>query len=377
MVLLAVTGMSPAVLTETVWALAHAAEPVLVSRVIAVTTSEGRRQIQTQLFTPSPRLGGLTVWEALRHALGELGHDPTGRLRFGTTADDIRVITTVDPSSGQSRELADLRTPQDNEAAADFLLEQVRGVVENPDLQLVASVAGGRKTMGALLYACLTLAGRETDRLTHVLVNEPFETLRDFFFPGQPGGPIPGRDEITHDPTNARLELADVPFVALHNLFPRQLGRKVGTFSRLVDSCREDVQLAAGENVRLELDPSSLEINANGSRLKLAPREHLLLLFLATRAKAGQQTACKQCEALDPLNNFRTELAHSAPKANPFDWRHDSLGTELEEVDLRKALSSLRQKLLKAGPPAALVAAALPQKGRFALFIPGPLIFLR
>ena len=196
-VLLAVTGMSPAVLTETIWALAQEPEPIIPTRVIVVTTADGRRELERQLFGPEPRFGGRTPWDTLRDALSAAGHDLSGHLRFGTTGDDIRVITGCDPVTGRTRELADLRTPADNEAAADFLLEQVRALVENPDTRLVASLAGGRKTMGALLYACLTLVGRETDRLTHVLVNEPFETLRGFWFPGQPGGPI-AKSEISN-----------------------------------------------------------------------------------------------------------------------------------------------------------------------------------
>ena len=152
-ILLAVTGMSPSVLTETIWALANQPEPIIPSRVIAVTTTTGRDSIKHHLFTPLSRFSGQTAWDTLRHALEEKGFDITGRLRFGTTADDIRVITALDLVSGQSVELADLRSPSDSAAAADYLLEQVRAVVENPDTELIASIAGGRKTMGALLYA--------------------------------------------------------------------------------------------------------------------------------------------------------------------------------------------------------------------------------
>ena len=231
-ILLAVTGMSPAVLTETIWALAQGPEPTFPTRVIVVTTVDGRREMEHRLFGPEPRFGGRTPWDTLRAALSAAGHDLSGRLRFGTTGDDIRVIAGCDSVTGRTRELADLRSPGDNEAAADFLLEQVRALVANPDSRLVASLAGGRKTMGALLYACLTLVGRETDRLTHVLVSEPFETLRGFWFPGQPGGAIAksevrgAKGEVAFDPTTARVELADVPFVPLRNLFHRELGRE-------------------------------------------------------------------------------------------------------------------------------------------------------
>ena len=52
--LLDVTGESPAVLTETVWALARATPPVLPARVIVVTTTAGAARIHQELLAPAP-----------------------------------------------------------------------------------------------------------------------------------------------------------------------------------------------------------------------------------------------------------------------------------------------------------------------------------
>jgi hypothetical protein len=278
-----------------------------------------------------------------------------------------------------------LRPPADNEAAADFLLEQARALVENPDTRLVASLAGGRKTMGALLYACLTLVGRETDRLTHVLVNEPFDILRGFWFPGQPGGPIPKpeiqnpKSERAFNPAMARVELADVPFVPLRNLFHRELGRPAGRFGVLVESCREQVRRAAGDNVQLTVEQSRCEIEVNGTRVRLAPREHVVLLFLAARAKRGDPAVGAYAEAVDPLNEFRNQLRASAPPNDFSDWRGgEATRSKFEDdQDLRKATSSLRDKLRLAGGNAHLLIPCLPEKGRFSLAVPGSLIHLK
>jgi CRISPR-associated protein (TIGR02584 family) len=371
--------MSPAVLTETVWALAHENPPLLPARVIVVTTAQGRQEIERQLFSPLPRFGGQTAWEALRAALVAKGHDLSGRLRFGTTADDVRVITVADGPSQRTRELSDLRIPADNEAAADFLLEQLRSLVENPDTQLVASLAGGRKTMGALLYACFTLVGRDDDRLTHVLVNEPFDQLREFFFPAQPGGSIQDRAGARHRPQAARIELADVPFVALRHLFRREFGRSAGSFLRLVESCRAEVRERVGESIRLTLERSRPEGNVNGRRLTLPPREHLLLLFLAGRARAGQPAFPSQKDAVDPLNLVRRELCASSPGNDCPDWRrNESLQRELDDMDIRRALANLRAKLQNLGGAATALAACLPSgRGYFALQLPPTSIELK
>ncbi len=382
-VFLAVTGMSPAVITETLWALAHppadtGEAPLLPHRIVVLTTTAGRREVEAQLFTPRPSFGGVAVWDAFRASLAAEGFDLSGRLRFGTTPDDIRVFTTSDRSSGRTVELDDMRTPADNEAAASFILEQVRGFVEDPDKVVIASLAGGRKTMSALLYACFSLIGRDTDRLTHVLVSEPFDQLREFNFPAQPGGSLKHRDGTDHDPAAARIEIADVPFVPLRYLFPRELGRPAGGFMRLVESCRAGVRARVAEGLKLTVERSRPEIEINGSRLRLAPREHLVLLFMAERAKNGEPAFALQKDSLDALGEFRTELARGAPRDDWSDWRRaDSLKSAIEEQDLRRALSSLREKIQSLGGDAAALATCLPARGRFSLDMPGPLIFLK
>ena len=382
--------MSPAILTETLWALAHPADdtaPVLPHRIIVVTTTAGRTCLE-ELLRPSPQLVGTAPWDALRAALEQRGHDLTGRLRFGLTGDDIRVITAADPATGRTRELPDIRTPADNEAAADFLLEQVRAIVENPDTRLIASLAGGRKTMGALLYACMTLAARETDRLTHVLVSEPFETLRGFWFPAQPGGPleaptrsagsVPSVSSATHDPATALVDLADVPFVPLRNLFHRELGQSAGTFRRLLEVCRANVRLAAGENLRLEIETQRPTSAINGRPLTLSPREHLVLLFFAGRTKRGEVVLQAYDEALADLEATRKQTRAGAPAQ---DWSHwagsPTLDREFTERDLIRTLSDMRAKAKRAGGDAAFLADVLPQKGRCHLDIPGAMIFIK
>src|SRR5437868_947769 len=88
-VLLSITGQSPAVLTETVWALAQEKPPIIPHRVIVITTTEGRERLVRELFSPADDC----VWDQLRRCLEENGHDLTRRLQFGQTPQDIRVFT--------------------------------------------------------------------------------------------------------------------------------------------------------------------------------------------------------------------------------------------------------------------------------------------
>lgn len=379
-ILLALIGMSPAVLTETLWAMAHADDPLIPHRVFALTTAPGAQAIRHHLFQPLDRFAGKSAWETLREYLASHGHSLEGKLRFGTTSDDIRIITTVDPHHGQSRDLEDIRTRADSEAAGNFVLDMVRSITSNPDTLLIASLAGGRKTMGALLHGCLSLVGRESDRLTHVLVDTPFEILPEFFFPNQPGGPLQDRQDQSFDPSQARVELADVPFVSLRNLFQKEVLRGVGTYTGLVERCRTSIRHQVGENLKLVVETNRPRIEVNGQLLPLSPREHLIMLLLAQRAKQEAPPLGSYAEAGDVIEAFRKDLLHQAPPDNFADWRHnDSLRSPLdpEGQDIRRALSDMRRKIRDLTGDAATLASVLPEKGRFSLDILGSMIQIK
>src|SRR6266478_2847945 len=89
-VLLAVTGMSPAILTETVWALAQENPPALPDLVVVLTTTAGKAQIEQELFTPQTHFNDQCGWDCLREKLQENGLEVARRLRFDPGTDDLR-----------------------------------------------------------------------------------------------------------------------------------------------------------------------------------------------------------------------------------------------------------------------------------------------
>jgi CRISPR-associated protein (TIGR02584 family) len=332
--------MSPAVLTETLWALAQESPPVIADHIVVITTISGRLAIERDLLTPSPDRGGLTVWQQLREAvLGPQASDDP-RLILERPA---RLLTAPNPRAGKSEELEDLRTPGDNAAAADFILDEVRRIVENPDTRLIASLAGGRKTMGALLYAAMTLLGRETDRLTHVLVNEPFEDPRlqpRFYFPppsacvhrlvGAPG--ILPREVSSAD---ARIQLADVPFVPLRNRF-REVAELPGTFQGLVRRYSRQLRDDASRKTRVELRHPDRRLVVDGQPLRMRPKA-LAILHALLELQAEPAVQRGQKEAQDAVTAWLAQHAESGwPRAVTND-------------DLKHELNHLRTELKRHG----------------------------
>ena len=348
-ILLAVTGMSPAILTETVWALAQENPPQLPDRIVVLTTTTGKEHIIHELFTPQPHFNNQSGWDCLLEKLQEHGHNTKGRLRFDPDSDDLHVLTRWEERSRRKRLLTDIRTRDESEAVADDILEFVRGIVEKPDTRLIASIAGGRKTMGTLLYACLTLIGRETDRITHVLVDEPFDDPRlqpRFYFPQQPQAELTTPQRRRLQAKEARIALADLPFVPVRNLFTKDLGRLPGGFLALVAQCSNEARRRAAADLRLVLHRSQPIIEVNGTAVELSAREQLLILFLADRADKGEPPFGSYKDGIGALNGYQEKTRREAPDNDFSDWRwRPELNSKLDEDDIRRLLNTLRGKL--------------------------------
>lgn len=333
-VLFAVTGMSPAVLTETVWALARETPAVIPNRVVVLTTKVGAAQIGSELLAPRPEFQHASVWETLRTSLLPDKRRPAGLLRFGDTPDDIRPFTMADPNTGRSRVLEDIRTPEENAAAADTLLEHLRAFTENPDVRVIASIAGGRKTMGALLYAAMTLLGRDDDRLTHVLVNEPFDDPRlqpRFYFPTQPTATLRTADGRNVSARQAHISLADLPFVPIRNRF-EDIAEMPGRFTALVHKYSRELRREAARKALVQVDDPSGTVTVDGVQVHLRARARQTLRFLL-HVNAQKLIPVGQIEAVPPLQEFLGAT---------YDWVNSA-------DDLKREISEIRRVFTEAG----------------------------
>ena len=376
-VLLAVTGMTPAILTETIWALAHEQPPVVADRVVVVTTMRGKEHMEFELLT-SAAPGSDDLWQTLRSEILGTQHENDSRLNLET----IRLISAPNARTGRSEPLEDFRTSAENAAMADFLLEQVRGFVETPDVDLIVSIAGGRKTLGALLYACMSLLGRETDRLTHVLVNEPFDhpgLSPRFYFPKQTSQRLTTTNGKTVTARHAQIDLGDIPFVPLRNLFERDLIRKPCSFTEFVERCRQKVNEVVSKNVNLTVRRRRRELEVNGVRVQTSNSQQVLMLFLADPATSTVRNQITKFDnAIEPLRAFAKKLHAQRSPENLSDWRHEAIiPNSFNGESLRKMLNELKGKLRAAGDEAAALGPRLPAKGRFSLDLPPTSVTLR
>lgn len=258
-ILLAVSGMSPQIITETLYALIRE-KNWIPDEVRLITTEQGRQNAVLQLL------------EGERH-FQQLLDDYQVSQPVEFTAQGITVIQDADGNV-----LSDLRTPHDNEAAANTISAEIRNLTNDPATQLHVSLAGGRKTMGFYAGYALSLFGRPQDCLSHVLVSEQYESNRSFFYPTPQTRVIHDRDDQPLDASKAHVWLAEIPFVRLRNRLPEILLKGTHSFSETVQLARE-----ATESVQLTLYPESRRYGVNGRLGKLSALNMGLLLWMATR----------------------------------------------------------------------------------------------
>ncbi len=266
-ILLAVTGLSPQIVTETLYGLAQD-EGWIPTEIHLITTTEGAERARLTLLSDSPGW-----FHRLRrdYDLPEIQFD----------AGNIHILRRPN-----GEPLEDIRDETDNSQAADTMAELVRMLTADAQAQVHASIAGGRKTMGFYLGYAMSLYGRPQDELSHVLVSSPFESNPDFFYPTLTSHTIythpPERRPI--DAKNARISLARIPFVRLRDGLPDQLLTGQAKFSEVVAQAQK-----ALPPVALALDPNNLAVIAGGESIKLKPASFAFYWMLAERLRQGRE----------------------------------------------------------------------------------------
>ena len=337
-VLLAVTGLTPQIVTETLYALAVAQPtPWIPTEIRLITTAVGAQRARLSLLDPM---------KGQFHALCR-DYGLTGKIAF--PPENIMVIRDAGGVP-----LADIRTPQDNTLAADALLSEVRALCADDTCALHVSIAGGRKTMGFFLGYALSLFGRSQDRLSHVLVNEPFESQREFYFPpAEPCVLHTGEDRSIHT-ADAQVLLAEIPFVRLRDGLPREALAHGTPFASIVSTA----QLAV-DPPKLRFDLKEKQVWCGHQAVTLPPTLLAWYAWLAEcRARALGEDGFVNFREQSPeryLALYERVVGRNHPSLE--DARRLAAKEGLQPVQFQQKRSKINRHLA-----AALSLAALPYK---------------
>ena len=342
-VLLAVSGLSPQVITETLYALHQSGRSIDAIHVI--TTREGKEKIYAEL------LGGKDG-HYYRY-LGEYGIDPAG-IDFGHQ--NIHVV-----ADGHGNEIDDIATESDNELLLDKCLELAFIFTKNPDNAVFFSIAGGRKTMSACLTLAAQFYGRPQDRLYHVLVTPEFEGNREFYYPPRLSATIELKDKNGHsfykETKYAQVNLVSVPFVSIRDNLSKDFLKEPKSPGTLM------LSLIKEDEIRLVINLISKKIIYNKVEIDMMPAHLALYAFFAGLKKECVKNAetcgsCTDCflEISEIFGNQGriTELYKKLCGTRPVEEMSEKGITCLDDKNFNSFKSKIKTNILNKFGPYAL-----------------------
>jgi CRISPR-associated protein Csx14 len=298
-ILLAVSGLSPQVITEALYALWYQGRPV--SRLEIITTRTGKERIFAGLFSPMD--GRIDAF------LTEFGIAPDS-LEFGP-----HLLHVIKDEAGVERE--DIVSAEDNEILLQTCLKTACRLTSDPETAVFFLVAGGRKTM----TSCLTLAaqfyGRLQDRIYHVLVTPEFEQCRDFWYPPRTPRDITVRDDKGREhimsTRYAKIDLISIPFVSVRDrLDPKLISRPISSAELLASMIRDKPPV-------LTIDLSEGKLSFKGIELDLYPAHLALYAFFA-----GQKATCTKALSCQNCTDCYLELCEILNRQEAISRRYHS-----------------------------------------------------
>jgi len=289
-ILLCITGMTPQIVTETLYALAHQEERFIPTEIHLITTSDGEKRINDTL---------------LRKPQGELAAMSKDYPELGNLEEctKVHVIRGADGAP-----LPDIRTVEDNETAANFIVKEVAKYTGHENAALHVSIAGGRKTMGFLLGYAVSVFARPQDRLSHVLVSPPeFESpgLAFYYPPKKPrelalNSPPPKPRELAVKKVStarAQITLAPIPLVRLRPGLPKDLLDGSKNYVETVRALDESLKPAS-----ITVDLARNEVVCGGHKVrKLVTKEKVETVENAEGKKEDKVTVTVKVQDLEPV----------------------------------------------------------------------------
>jgi len=272
-IFLAISGATPAVLTEAVWALA-VRDGVRLDEFHVVTTPIGK-----------DLLDKVGLFDDKKGPLARMRKD------WKTKAKNIPPFPAANAHVPKGMRKRDLSDSDENACMEAEITSQLRRYTVDPSTRLFASLAGGRKPMSAYMILGMTAFARPQDRLYHVLSEAPGGMSPEGWF--YPSPKKPGEKKW--------VNLFEVPFPKLRRTFETHHPELLRT--SLTQAFEEFNKAAEEPTIEVNLLDRDRFVTINGVPFKASPR-HLMWLSLLVQRKDGRYCPketmnCGECRTLD------------------------------------------------------------------------------
>jgi len=246
-ILLFSTGLSPQVVTESIYYHTQIRRPPLeIDSIHIITDAKCESLIVKELL---PENNGWLL------RLAEDYHLDPSNVELHR-----KNIHTLTDKAGKP--LLDLLTVDENQAAVETVFSLIKELTNDADVRLIASVAGGRKSMSVIVGQAMQFYAREQDLLTHVIVENRVLGLKDFYYPSPVSKIviINGEEINYHD---VKIHLDEIPFIRLRPI----LGEFISQSDN--NSLTSLVQIAQ-KQIEDMIKPIMIEVDLKENRLTIS-----------------------------------------------------------------------------------------------------------
>lgn len=297
-ILVAVAGLTPQVITETLYYLTQVKKPKSkISEICILTTIEGKEEVLDKL---------------LNYKKGKFFEFCSDyKIKPSSVKFDESSIILLEDSKGNP--LCDIRTVKDNERVADQITEFIREKTKNSNAVLHCSIAGGRKTLSVCLAYALMLFGRPRDTLFHILVDEKSERDKAFFYPRKNSKKKPA------------VDLVEIPYVRLRDKIKNLFGSEKLSFSNMVRYAQREIDaIPILENLEVDLKKRCVRIGE--MEITLPPKQLALYAYFADRRRTlSPETSFDQLKKggdAIPRGEVESYIHRILPSSDMRKYRH-------------------------------------------------------
>lgn len=318
-ILLAVTGLTPQVITETLYAIYQQGQQ-LPAEIHILTTKEGYQRASLLLIHQG--------WLAKFYDDYQLPK-PT------FTEQHIQCFET---------ESGDIKTRVDNQIMADTIIDSIRRLTADHQISLHVSIAGGRKNMSYYAGHALSLYGRSQDRLSHVLISAEYEAHPLFYYPTPYSQIIYSNDANRKalDTQNAEVNLIDIAFVRLRHSLDQALLEGKSSFTAAVDKAQQILGPAF-----LTIDSKHLKLIVQEQAIKLTPADFAFYQWLLNRQANAQSAPTCPCQGAADKEYAEQYLLHYR-QLQASDRTHQTLVDGMTKVFFEQRKSRINKQLKQA-----------------------------
>lgn len=313
-ILVCVAGGTPAIITETLWALKE--RGVSVNEIRVITTAEGREKILTGIVNERGAADESLLDKEYGQFFKFLRDFPeVGEIEF----DEQHVHVLNNRRDGlpsgfdwkfdwKQEQLRDILDDEDSRKVARQICEVVRRIAEDRGARIHASIAGGRKTMSLYLMAAMQLFGRKDDEMSHVLVSKEaeFGAPKFFYKPPQPepvldpgGQPKTKPDGSVLTTDDIEIHLAKIRFIRLSGVGSELLKQQM-EYDDYVDRAQENLERF---NLIFDLKKSQVKVGKNLIDLGGGSDFFVYVMFAYLRRCGRGQDGCLRVDEIS-LEDF-------------------------------------------------------------------------